>query len=178
MIKKLLRYLVRKLFRIEFTGILRYDIEYYFHRLYYIGCWSALYNCHYPRIDKFVKEFCSYYYFDPVSLAKRLDLEYKSGKSVQVKYFYYGFCENTGTWHTVIYECNVYDDFSVRWNYGQKLIFEWVKHKRKLRLIPYMRKGKPIRALEQNLGWNRHCRFYLGYDQSATQYFVIKEDTY
>lgn len=170
--------IIRKILGHEYSNMLKYDKIYKFERLYYIGLWAAMYSSSIPKIDKFLYEECSYQYFDPIHMAKKLGLKEKSGRSVQIKYFYYGLCENTNTWHTVIYECNVYDDFTVEWNYGQKLNFEIVKYKKKLRLIPYMRKGKSIRNLSISLGWNRHCRYYLGFDQSATQYFVLEEKDY
>ncbi len=160
---------------VEYVDFLDPYEPHFFKRLYYIGMWYALYAYPYPRKDKFITQRCTYSYLNPIEAARDIGLIRDSYASVQIKYFYYGLCSETNTWHTVIYQANVYSDFSVEWSYGQKLHFEQVKRNVILFLVPYMENNEPKRYLEVSQGWNRHCGYFLGYDQSWTQYFVKRE---
>jgi len=138
----------------------------------YQGYWCGIYSSLEPF---FLGEFCSYDYNSPEEIFQKAKNLKPNLKSIQIKYFIEGICETDGLIHTIIYECNVSNE-KTWWTYGQEFrdIF---RERRKVKIIPFSHRGKPIRWLAENgVCHNKHCGFILGRDKSGTQYFVLGED--
>lgn len=135
----------------------------------YMGMWIGAYSSPKPAIKTFVGETCTTAYVMPEKILKYAS-ENISGapKSYQAKYFEQGVLYRDGQCldlHTVIWEVNV-SGSKIWWTYGQKY------------LLPDIEIPKEIEIttaeywLKETKGWNRHCKFWLGYDCCLSQHFV------
>jgi len=136
----------------------------------YMGMWIGAYDTLRPSIDSFTGETCTTAYI-PSEKIWEFASERIAGnpKSYQAKYFEQGILFDTFNkcldLHTLIWEVNV-NSRKIWWTYGKRYLPQDIETPKEVSIIT------ADYWLKETKGWNRHCKFWLGYDCCLSQHFV------
>ena len=173
--------ILAKILNIRHNEETKIDFVFPLYHCKYNGYWCGIYKTENPIIGSAIGEFCSYQYETPSEIWDKACERYPGLKSIQIKYFISGV-DDKDKIRTIIFECNRTNK-KYWWTYCKNrmpllLIREIANGERttikKVKILPSMKNGKIVYWLAETNGWNRHCKYLLGYDDYKIQEFVVR----